>query len=96
MSAPGAMMEGCHVRQPRYSPGARSGLPARFALESALYRATASVLPLELALERADGAVSVYRTAIHVGHEDTPRYVERLLKFLLWQKVRLAHHGHRR
>jgi predicted NBD/HSP70 family sugar kinase len=43
-------------------------------------------VPLELALERADGAISVYRTAIAPAHEDTPRYVERLLKFLLWQK----------
>ncbi len=43
--------------------------------------------PLAIALERSDGSVSVYRTAI-LADEDaiTFRYVERLLKFLLWQK----------
>jgi predicted NBD/HSP70 family sugar kinase len=46
--------------------------------------------PLALALERSDGSVSVYRTAI-LPHEGAnvalnERYVERLLKFLLWQK----------
>ena len=43
--------------------------------------------PLALALERNDGSVSVFRTAIlplRSGHaEPTLRYVERLLKFLL-------------
>ena len=46
--------------------------------------------PLALALERNDGSVSVFRTAIlplRSGHAElTLRYVERLLKFLLWQK----------
>ncbi len=46
--------------------------------------------PLTLALERSDGSVSVYRTAI-LAHEGghiavNERYAERLLKFLLWQK----------
>ena len=45
---------------------------------------------LAIALERSDGSVSVFRTAIlpHEGHnvEINHRYVERLLKFLLWQK----------
>ena len=46
--------------------------------------------PLGIALERADGSVSVFRTALH-PHEGAnvpinERYVERLLKFLLWQK----------
>src|SRR5450432_3004305 len=45
---------------------------------------------LALALERSDGSVSLFRTAIlpHDG-ANIPvnhRYVERLLKFLLWQK----------
>lgn len=45
---------------------------------------------LTIALERSDGGVSVFRTAI-LPHEGTNvllnhRYVERLLKFLLWQK----------
>jgi len=45
---------------------------------------------LAIALERSDSTVSVYRTAI-LRHEGAnvaanQRYVERLLKFLLWQK----------
>jgi len=45
---------------------------------------------LAIALERSDSTVSVYRTAI-LPHEGAnvvanQRYVERLLKFLLWQK----------
>jgi len=46
--------------------------------------------PFAIALERGDGSVSVYRTAIlpHQGAnvERNCRYAERLLKFLLWQK----------
>jgi predicted NBD/HSP70 family sugar kinase len=46
--------------------------------------------PLALALERGDGSISVFRTAIlpHKGENVgvNERYVERLLKFLLWQK----------
>jgi predicted NBD/HSP70 family sugar kinase len=46
--------------------------------------------PLAIALERSDGGVSVYRTAI-LPHEGgniavNHRYTERLLKYLLWQK----------
>lgn len=45
---------------------------------------------LALALERGEGAVSVYRTRILPHDGDNvrlnQRYVERLLKFLLWQK----------
>jgi len=46
--------------------------------------------PLGIALERADGSISVFRTAV-MPHEGVnvaanERYVERLLKFLLWQK----------
>jgi predicted NBD/HSP70 family sugar kinase len=47
-------------------------------------------IPLALALHRNDGAISVFRTAIlpsgHPAGGITRRYVERLLKFLLWQK----------
>src|ERR1017187_2374608 len=47
-------------------------------------------IPLALTLERSDGAVSVFRTAILPDDGRTTeinrRYVERLLKFLLWQK----------
>ena len=46
--------------------------------------------PLAIALERSDGSVSVYRTAVlpHAGSTAAVnvRYLERLLKFLLWQK----------
>jgi len=46
--------------------------------------------PLAITLERSDGSVSVYRTAILPHHganvETNHRYIERLLKFLLWQK----------
>ncbi len=46
--------------------------------------------PLQIALERKDGSRSVFRTAV-LPHEGAniaanERYVERLLKFLLWQK----------
>ena len=45
---------------------------------------------LAIALERSDGSVSVFRTAM-LPHEGANvavnhRYIERLLKFLLWQK----------
>ncbi len=54
------------------------------------YRALVSQsggVPLAIALERADGGISVFRTAVlNDGGEITERYLERLLKFLLWQK----------
>jgi len=63
------------------------------ALWNRAYRASvrqAGGTPLAIALERGDGSVSVYRTAIlpHQGAAVSPncRYAERLLKFLLWQK----------
>jgi predicted NBD/HSP70 family sugar kinase len=56
----------------------------------ALVKDDASGRPLALALERSDGSVSVFHTATlpHQGAavEINCRYVERLLKFLLWQK----------
>jgi len=46
--------------------------------------------PLAIALERSDGGVSVFRTAILPHESDNIavnyRYTERLLKYLLWQK----------
>ena len=46
--------------------------------------------PLAIALERSDGSVSVFHTAVLPQEGDVmalnQRYVERLLKFLLWQK----------
>jgi predicted NBD/HSP70 family sugar kinase len=47
-------------------------------------------IPLSLALERIDGTVSVFHTTILPHHAEFAAinrlYVERLLKFLLWQK----------
>jgi predicted NBD/HSP70 family sugar kinase len=56
----------------------------------AAVKASGKASPLAIALERADGSVSVCRTAV-LPHEGAgaavnERYVERLLKFLLWQK----------
>jgi predicted NBD/HSP70 family sugar kinase len=42
--------------------------------------------PFAIALERSDGSVSVHRTRIGADDALNRRYVERLLKFLLWQK----------
>src|ERR1039458_3087948 len=66
-------------------------LPA--SLWNRAYRAlahTGGASPLAMALERSDGGVSVFRTAI-LPHEGAhiavnQRYTERLLKYLLWQK----------
>lgn len=76
---------------PRFRPVLDPGfVPA--ALWNRCYRAQAARdgRPLALALERADGSISVYRTTV-LPHEGpgaalNERYVERLLKFLLWQK----------
>src|SRR5579872_7056645 len=56
----------------------------------AAVRAAGGGEPLAVALERSDGSVSVFRTATlpHQGANVAvnTRYLERLLKFLLWQK----------
>ncbi|MGE5550584.1 MAG: ROK family protein [Bacteroidota bacterium] len=53
-------------------------------------RETGRGVPLALALERGDGQVAVYNTEIFPADDPrsalNPAYVERLLKFLLWQK----------
>ncbi|MEK7765187.1 MAG: ROK family protein, partial [bacterium] len=53
-------------------------------------RASGRGVPLEIALQRNPGAISVHRTQVFPSggaHDaDTLRYAERLLKFLLWQK----------
>ena len=67
-------------------------LPA--ALWNAEYRAAVAAAgggeKLAIALERPDGSISVYRTAVlpHSGAAVAlnERYVERLVKFLLWQR----------
>lgn len=55
-----------------------------------LVAADAAARPVALALVRPDGGASVYRTSVlgagHLVAELTLRYVERLLKFLLWQR----------
>jgi hypothetical protein len=56
----------------------------------ALVRESGGGRNLAIALEPGDGSVSVFRTAV-LAHEGKSvavnnRYVERLLKFLLWQK----------
>ena len=47
-------------------------------------------VPLKLALERADGCVSTFSTQVVVGDSRSlalsQRYVERIVKFLLWQR----------
>ncbi len=76
---------------PRFRPVLDPGfVPA--ALWNRCYRAQAREAgrPLAIALERADGSTSVCRTAT-LPHEGpgaalNERYVERLVKFLLWQK----------
>lgn len=55
-----------------------------------LVAADPTARPLVLALERADGSVTLQRDrvlgAAHQSAEHTLRYVERQLKFLLWQR----------
>jgi len=46
----------------------------------------ASGQPLILALERESGLVSHFKTCIVENDPDTPRYVERIVKFLLWSR----------
>lgn len=72
---------------PKFRPALDPGfVPA--SLWNRAYRAAArNGRPLALALERSDGSVSVFHTSILPDTPDvTNRYVERLLKFLLWQK----------
>ena len=75
----------CPVLDPEFVPGSLWNRGYRAKVEES---GKASLLGI--ALQRADGSRSVYRTAI-LPHEPAnaaanERYVERLLKFLLWQK----------
>ena len=69
---------------PDFRPGALVNRRYRPAVASAT-----TTVPLALALERNDGHVSVFKTEIvpaGSGHDAATRlYVERLVKFLLWQ-----------
>ncbi len=79
------------------SPQTRPVLDPEFAPASlwhrgfhALVKQSGKPQSLAVALERSDGSVSVYRTAL-LPHEGAnvslnQRYVERLVKMLLWQK----------
>jgi predicted NBD/HSP70 family sugar kinase len=74
---------------PRFRPALDPAFqPA--ALWNRSYRSLPGARPLAIALERSDGSVSVFRTAVlpHQGAHAllNNRYVERLVKFLLWQK----------
>jgi predicted NBD/HSP70 family sugar kinase len=73
------------VLDPEFLPAALWNRAYRSLVEQ-----TAGARPLSLALERSDGSVSVFRTATlppdGAAVEINQRYVERLLKFLLWQK----------
>jgi predicted NBD/HSP70 family sugar kinase len=86
------LMHGMIAATPKFRPVLDAEfLPA--SLWNRGYRALAAgagAQPLAIALERERGAVSVFRTAI-LPHEGANiainhRYVERLLKYLLWQK----------
>ena len=77
---------------PRFRPSLDPGfVPA--SLWNRAYGATVKALggsKVALALERSDGSASVFRTCV-LPHDATHlaanhRYIERLLKFLLWQK----------
>jgi len=49
--------------------------------------AEAGAVPLRLALERSDGCISTYETVVLPGSSPLNlRYVERIVKFLLWQR----------
>jgi predicted NBD/HSP70 family sugar kinase len=78
----------------RVTPRFRPALDPEFvpaALWNGAFRALSGAnRPLAIALERGDGSVSVFRTTA-LPHEGAgarlnDRYVERLVKFLLWQK----------
>lgn len=87
------MSESWILVAPRITPPLDPGFrPAKLA--NAAYLAAVDACgqgqPLLLGLERGDGSVSQYRTRVlPEGHEGAPAtriYVERLLKFLLWQR----------
>jgi predicted NBD/HSP70 family sugar kinase len=60
------------------------------ALWNRAYRALPGARPFAIALERSDGSVSIFRTSVlpqeGAGARLNDLYVERLAKFLLWQK----------
>ncbi|MCJ7738584.1 MAG: ROK family protein [Anaerolineae bacterium] len=78
---------------PRFTPPLHSGYrPAALANRRFLevVRNSGEAVPLVLALERTDGTRSRFETVVFAdGHPDAEQnlyYVERILKFLLWQR----------
>ncbi len=75
----------CPVLDPGFVPAALWNKAFR-----RLVRESGNPQPLSVALERKDGSVSVFSTEVlpHEGPQAAlnERYVERILKFLLWQK----------
>jgi predicted NBD/HSP70 family sugar kinase len=96
---------GILLNKPTIAPPLEPGFRP-ISLGNRRYREAVSVatrkIPLAIALERNDGCVSVFRTEIFdtgSGHEEaTQTYVERLVKFLLWQiggwKIIIGGPGH--
>ena len=86
---------GLHVAGIEVTPAVIAPLDLEFlpaALFSRKYRQLASAsgaVPLRLAVERGDGSISTYETALippKAAHVDaTHLYVERIVKMLLWQ-----------
>lgn len=73
---------------PPLDPDFRPAALADRAFRAAV-RAGGKTVPLALALERADGQIAVFHLEIAAEGESTKlnlAYVERILKFLLWQK----------
>jgi hypothetical protein len=74
---------------PPLDPGFRPAVLANHIYSNQVRRSAAGV-PLVLGLERADGSVSRFETEVfpesHPRAKADLRYVERLVKFLLWQR----------
>ncbi|HOZ47375.1 MAG TPA: ROK family protein [Candidatus Hydrogenedentes bacterium] len=87
------MSEEFRLVEPRFEPALDASFrPAVLANRAFLAEVAASgeAVPLVLGLERADGSVSRFETRVfpdgHRRAEANRVYVERLLKFLLWQR----------
>ncbi len=80
--------------KPRVTPpldqGFRPAILANRAYQTKVVEQTGSGVPLVLGLERAGGVISRFETRVlpqeHPDSNANLRYVERLLKFLLWQR----------
>ena len=74
---------------PPLDPGFRPAVLANRAFVNEVRESGAGV-PLVLGLERSDGSLSRYETVVfpegHARADANLRYVERLVKFLLWQR----------